>query len=197
MANVYQQDYKVTKEQRNQLNQHRSFLIWLTGLSGSGKSTIANLLEQKLYEQSIHTYTLDGDNIRLGINKNLGFSIEDRTENIRRIGEVGKLFVDAGIVTIAAFVSPIKKDRENLRKLLGKDNFVEIHLSTPIEACEERDVKGLYAKARAGEIKDFTGISSPYEVSDNPDLTIDTSVTNLEDSVESILSLIKDRLTLK
>jgi adenylylsulfate kinase len=155
--NIIPHNYQVDKIDRNKLNGHQSFLIWFTGLSGSGKSTIANALESKLFEKNIRTYSLDGDNIREGINKDLTFSPEDRTENIRRIAEVANLFIDAGIVVLAAFVSPYKKDRKNIQKIVGRQNFIEVYVNTSIEACEKRDVKGLYRKARLGEIKDFTG----------------------------------------
>ena len=162
--NIIPHNYQVDKTDRNKLNGHQSFLIWFTGLSGSGKSTIANALESKLFEKKIKTYTLDGDNIRKGINNDLSFSPEDRTENIRRIAEISKLFVDAGIVVLAAFVSPYRKDRNAIKNIVGKNNFVEVYINTSVEECEKRDVKGLYKKARMGEIKDFTGVNAPYEV---------------------------------
>jgi adenylylsulfate kinase len=169
-------------------------MIWFTGLSGSGKSTLGNVLETELHRQHIHTFLLDGDNIRLGLNKDLSFNEEDRSENLRRIGEVGKLMVDAGLVTIAAFVSPYEKDREMVKNILGKENFVEIFVSTPLEECIRRDVKGLYKKALNGEIKDFTGISSPYEAPKNPDLVIDTSSKSLENCLQEVITLVSARL---
>ena len=175
---------------------HNSFLVFFTGLSGSGKSTLCNALEQLLHQKGIKTYVLDGDNIRLGINKNLGFSPEDRTENIRRIGEISNLFIDAGIVVLAAFVAPYKKDRENIRSLVGTEHFVEVFVNTPLEICEARDVKGLYAKARKGEIKNMTGISAPYEAPDAPDVEIDGE-TAVETGVDKIYKSIQHKLEIE
>lgn len=171
------------------LNQH-SVMIWFTGLSGSGKSTLAIALERELQKRGLLCRILDGDNIRSGINRNLGFSNEDRVENIRRIAEIGKLFIDTGIITIAAFISPNRETREMASDIIGKENFLEIFVDTPMEECERRDVKGLYAKARKGEIKDFTGISAPYETPEKPDITIDTSKLSIEESVNRLLELI-------
>ena len=193
---IVQHIYSVTKEQRNLLNAHDSFLIWFTGLSGSGKSTIANALEQELHKRNIRTYSLDGDNTRKGINKDLSFSPEDRTENIRRIAEVANLLIEAGVVVLAAFVSPYRIDRENIKSIVGNDNFVEIYVNTPIEECERRDVKGLYKKARAGEITNFTGINAPYEPPLYPDIEIDTESSTIEDSVNIILNVIEKKLKL-
>lgn len=195
--NTVKQDYKINKADREKLHDHRSFLLWFTGLSGSGKSTIANALEVQLHEKGISTYTLDGDNIRQGINKDLGFSHEDRTENIRRIAEFAHLMVDAGVVTLAAFVSPYIKDREAIRTIVGKDHFIEIYINTSLEECERRDVKGLYKKARAGEIKNMTGISAPYEVPINPDLEIITDHQSIDASVQQILEFIHQKLNYK
>ena len=192
--NIILHSYQINKKDRNKLNRHRSFLIWFTGLSGSGKSTIANALEAKLFEKNISTYALDGDNIRKGINKDLTFSAEDRTENIRRIAEISNLFVDAGIVVLAAFVSPYKKDREDIKKIVGLDNFIEIYINTPIEECERRDVKGLYRKARLGEIKDFTGVNAPYEAPDSPDIEINTEQLSVKQSVSKIMKVINQKL---
>ena len=178
------------------LHQH-GLMIWFTGLSGSGKSTIAIALERELQQRGLLCRILDGDNIRSGINNNLGFSEADRVENIRRIAEVAKLFVDTGIVTIAAFISPSNDIREMAADIIGKDDFVEVYVSTPIEECERRDVKGLYAKARRGEIKNFTGISAPFEAPEHPSLTLDTSVLSLEDSVHRLLELILPRIQKK
>ncbi|MBM4053973.1 MAG: adenylyl-sulfate kinase [Planctomycetes bacterium] len=183
---------KITRAHRIELMKQKGVTIWLTGLSGSGKSTIAVELEHALIENKHQAYILDGDNIRHGLNKNLGFSPEDRAENIRRIGEVAKLFTDANIITITAFISPYKEDRNNARKLQNKGEFVEIYVKCPISVCEKRDVKGLYKKARAGEIKEFTGISAPYEEPDNPELTIDTSVLSVEESTRTILKYLEE-----
>lgn len=189
--------YQINREDRISSNNHNSFLIWFTGLSGSGKSTIANLVEKSLFEMGVHTYTLDGDNIRKGINNDLSFSPEDRTENIRRIAEVSNLFIDAGLVVLAAFVSPYKKDRENIRTIVKDVNFVEIYINTSVEECERRDVKGLYKKARAGEIKNMTGISAPYEAPESPDVEIRTEEESIEESVQRILDFITPKLDLK
>lgn len=192
--NTIRQDYKITKADREKLNNHRSFLIWFTGLSGSGKSTLANLVEVELHKKGISTFSLDGDNIRQGINKDLSFAPEDRTENIRRIAEIGHLMINAGVITLAAFVSPYIKDRENIKSIVGADNFIEIYVNTSLEECEKRDVKGLYKKARAGEIKNMTGISAPYEAPENPDLEIITDNQSVEDSAQTILNFIIQKL---
>lgn len=194
MKNITRHKYEVSKADRNKSNKHHSFVIWFTGLSGSGKSTIANHLEKKLFEQGISTYTLDGDNIRSGLNKGLSFSEEDRSENNRRIAEVAKLFVDAGLITIAAFISPLKKDRAIAKEIIGRENFVEIYVNTPLEICEDRDVKGLYRKARKGEIKNFTGISSPYEAPEKADIEILTEKEDVEVSVNRILDFLKGKI---
>ena len=172
--NIIPHSYQISVEDRRKLNNHNSFLLWFTGLSGSGKSTIANVVEQKLHALGIKTYTLDGDNIRSGINKDLTFAPEDRTENIRRIAEIANLMIDAGTVVLAAFVSPYKKDRENIKNIVKDVNFVEVYINTSLEECENRDVKGLYKKARLGEIKNMTGISAPYEAPENTDIEIFT-----------------------
>ncbi len=192
--NIIRHEYQIGRDDRRKANRHNSFLIWFTGLSGSGKSTLANALEYKLHEEGIKTYALDGDNIRKGINKDLSFSPEDRTENIRRIAEIAGLFVDAGIVVLAAFVSPYKKDRKNIEEIVGKDNFVEIFINTSLEECERRDVKGLYKKARSGIIKDFTGINAPYEAPDHPDVEVVTDHLTIDESVEMIFDKIKEKL---
>lgn len=191
--NLVKYQYKVTRAQRRTLTGHGSFLILFTGLSGSGKSTIANALENCLFEQKLHTYVLDGDNVRRGINQNLGFSPEDRSENNRRIGEISKLFIDAGCIVLAAFVSPYKKDRLHMKQTVGADNFLEVFVNTSIEECERRDTKGLYKKARAGEIKNMTGISAPYEIPKNPDIEITTNIS-IEESVALIMEHIKHKL---
>ncbi|MEH0158149.1 adenylyl-sulfate kinase [Limibacter armeniacum] len=187
-------DYKVRKEDRNKQIGHRSFVIWFTGLSGSGKSTIANALEAKLHENGVHTYILDGDNVRSGLNKDLDFSDESREENIRRIGEVANLFVDAGVVTLSAFVSPFAKDRQKVRDIVEADNFVEVFVNCPLEVCEQRDVKGLYKKARAGEISNFTGISSPFEAPENPDVEILSDQYTVEEAIEQLWTAISKKL---
>lgn len=194
MSNIIPHHYKISKKNRVTLNRHKPFLIWLTGLSGSGKSTIANALETRLFENKIRTYTLDGDNIRERINKDLTFSPEDRTENIRRIAEIAHLFIDAGVVVLGAFVSPYRKDRENIKKIVGDDNFIEVYVNTSIEKCEERDVKGLYKKARQGIIKDFTGISAPYEAPESPDIEIRTEQLTIEESVDKIVKSLTKKL---
>lgn len=184
---------KITKEDRVRLINQKGATIWLTGLSGSGKSTIAVELEHALIENRHLAYILDGDNIRHGLNRNLGFSPEDRTENIRRIGEVAKLFTDANIITIAAFISPYREDRAGVRKLLKEGEFIEIYVKCSVAVCEERDTKGLYKKARAGEVKDFTGISAPYEEPLNPELTIDSSKLSVEESTRTVLSYLEEK----
>ncbi len=194
--NIIRHTYQVSVANRRKANKHNSFLIWFTGLSGSGKSTIANLVEQVLHKRGIKTYTLDGDNIRNGINNDLSFSPQDRTENIRRIAEIANLMIDAGLVVLAAFVSPYKKDRENIKKTVKDVNFVEIYINTSVKECERRDVKGLYKKARAGEIKNMTGVSAPYETPENPDIEIKTEEESIEDSVTKIIDFITPKLKL-
>ena len=195
-VNIIPQDYRVTKADRRQLNQHGSCIVWFTGLSGSGKSTLANGVEQKLFEKGIRTYVLDGDNIRYGLNNNVDFSNEGRKENIRRIGEVAKLFVDAGIVVLTAFISPFREDRDRVRSLVRQEEFVEVFVDCPLEICEQRDVKGLYKKARAGEIPDFTGISSPFEAPLNPELTIQTGKITVAEAVDQITSFILSKISI-
>lgn len=179
-------EHEITKEDRRSLNNHGSLILWFTGLPSSGKSTIANELEKKLITLGTRTYILDGDNVRMGLCKDLGFSEEDRGENIRRIGEVSKLFVDAGCIVLSAFVSPYIKDRDAVRELAEEGEFVEVFVDAPLEVCEERDVKGLYKKAREGIIKGFTGIDDPYEAPLNPEITIDTSKLSLDEGVNVI-----------
>lgn len=195
--NIIPHSYQIAVKDRKNLNQHNSFLLWFTGLSGSGKSTIANVVEQELHKKGVKTYTLDGDNIRKGINKDLTFAPEDRTENIRRIAEISALMIDAGIVVLAAFVSPYKKDRLNIKNVVKDVNFVEIFINTSVEECERRDVKGLYKKARAGEIKNMTGISSPYEEPDNPAIEIKTEERTVEEAVAEIMQYIAPILKTK
>ncbi len=197
MNNIYPITTKVSKDQRNkQLNQQPN-LIWFTGLSGSGKSTLAVQLEAQLFERGFKTYLLDGDNIRSGLNKDLSFTDEGRVENIRRIGEVSKLMLDAGVVVLSAFISPFNTDREQVKKIVGAENYTEVFVDTPIEVCEQRDVKGLYKKARAGEIKNFTGIDSPYEKPTNPDVIVPTAQLSVEDSLDLLLKSILPRITYK
>ena len=179
----------LSREDKEQLLHQRGVMIWMTGLSGSGKSTVAIGVERELHKRGILCRILDGDNIRAGINSNLGFSAEDRRENIRRIAEIGKLFVDTGIVTIACFVSPTTELREMARQIIGEKDFREVYIATPIEECERRDVKGLYARARRGEVKDFTGISAPFEAPTHPDLSLDTSQMTLKQEVEAVVEL--------
>ncbi|MEX2949138.1 adenylyl-sulfate kinase [Staphylococcus warneri] len=183
---------EVTKAQRQTRNGHQSVLIWFTGLSGSGKSTVSVALEKALFEDGKQTYRLDGDNVRHGLNKNLGFSPEDRQENIRRIGEVGKLMVDSGAITVTAFISPYKQDRNNVRQLFEEQEFIEVYTQCSIETCEQRDPKGLYKKARTGEIPEFTGISAPYEPPENPEIIINTEENSVEASVNQILNYLKE-----
>ena len=192
--NIIPHNFSITQRQRSDLKKHEPLLVWFTGLSGSGKSTIANDLEKKLISQNIHTYLLDGDNVRKGLNNNLSFSPEDRSENIRRIAEVSNLMINAGLVVLASFVSPYREDRENVKRIVGYDNFVEVFVNTPIEECERRDVKGLYAKARAGEIQNFTGVNAPYEAPMVPDIEIDTTKVSVEEAVAIILKAIKKKL---
>mgnify|MGYP001319615664 CR=1 FL=1 len=194
MKNIFKQDYKISRKDREVLHKHKSSLIWFTGLSGSGKSTLANLLEQELHILKISTFVLDGDNIRHSLNKDLTFSSTDRSENIRRIGEVAKIMLDAGVLTIAAFVSPYKKDREMVKNIVGSENFIEIYVNASLAECEKRDTKGLYKKARSGEIKNMTGISSTYEEPENPTLEIDTNKKTIDESMKKIKKCIMEKL---
>lgn len=190
-------DRMLGRADKEELLKQHGLMIWFTGLSGSGKSTIAIALERELQQRGLLCRILDGDNIRSGINNNLGFSAEDRVENIRRIAEVGKLFVDTGIITLAAFISPNNEIREMAAGIIGKEDFLEIYVSTPLEECERRDVKGLYAKARRGEIKNFTGISAPFEAPTHPALSLDTSKLSLKESVDQLLDLILPKVIKK
>lgn len=192
-TNIVWHQHDVDKARRAEAKKQKPCVLWLTGLSGSGKSTIANLLEKKLAEHGKHTYLLDGDNVRHGLCGDLTFSDKDRVENIRRIGEVSKLFVDAGIIVLTAFISPFKTERDFCRRLIGDGEFVEIFVDTPIEECEKRDPKGLYQKARQGDIKDFTGIDSPYEAPENAEITLAFSGQTAEQSAEQLFDLLKQK----
>ena len=190
-SNIIYHQATVTQQRRNKLNNHKSVVLWFTGLSGSGKSTLAHALEEKLFNMDYRTFVLDGDNVRHGLNSNLDFSVDDRTENIRRISEVSKLMLEAGLIVMTAFISPFKKDRNEARSLISHDNFIEIYCKASLETCEKRDVKGLYKKAREGKIKNYTGIDSPYEAPENPQLTIDTDKETLNESVSKILNYLE------
>jgi adenylylsulfate kinase len=187
----------VGKKDRQKLNGHRSFILWFTGLSGAGKSTIAYRVEEELYKRGIRTYVLDGDNIRIGLNKDLGFSKKDREENIRRVGEVAKLFVDAGIVVLTAFISPYKKDRHFVRNLVGEKEFIEVYVKCPIEICEKRDPKGLYKKAKDGIIKQFTGVDDQYEEPENPEIILETDKMSIDECIKKILDYLDENELLK
>ncbi len=195
-TNITWHEGEVTKKDRERFLHQKGIVIWFTGLSGSGKSTLARSLEKRLLQKGKLSFVLDGDNIRHGLNKNLGFSPEDREENIRRIGEVAKLFSDSGIITMTAFISPYRNDRDKARKLLREGEFVEVFLKVPLETAEERDPKGLYKKARAGEIQEFTGISAPYEEPLNPEITIDTSKKNVKESTDIIYNYLKETVVI-
>lgn len=192
-TNIVWHHSTVTREARAHQRGHRSAILWFTGLSGAGKSTLANAVNSALFEQGLACYVLDGDNIRHGLCNDLGFSDADREENIRRIGEVAKLFLDAGVVVLTAFVSPFKADRDKVRALVPGSDFIEIFCDAGLAVCEQRDTKGLYAKARAGEIKEFTGISSPYEAPENPELRVETGARSLDDCVSAVLGLLEAR----
>jgi adenylylsulfate kinase len=190
-SNVIYHQATVTRQRRSKLNEHRSVVLWFTGLSGSGKSTLAHALEEKLFQKGCRTFVLDGDNVRHGLNSNLDFSESDRTENIRRISEVSKLMLESGLIVMTAFISPFNKDRNEAKRLISNDDFIEIYCKASLETCEARDVKGLYKKARAGKIKNYTGIDSPYEVPENPDLIIDTDNETLDNAVFKILNFLE------
>lgn len=194
MNHIYPIKTKVSKEQREQLMNQHAVLIWFTGLSGSGKSTLAVQLEAQLSDLGFKTYLLDGDNIRAGLNKDLTFTDEGRVENIRRIGEVSKLLLDAGVVVLSAFISPFQADRHQVREIVGEKNYVEVFVDAPLEVCEQRDVKGLYKKARAGEVKNFTGIDSPYEAPANADLVIPTGELSVEESIAKLMNFVLPKI---
>jgi adenylylsulfate kinase len=191
---IHQQSFYLNRELFNEAYKHKAKVVWFTGLSGSGKSTLANEVSKLLFEHTIKVFTLDGDNTRLGLNKDLGFSLTDRKENIRRVAEVAKLFVDSGTVVLASFISPIEEERSMAKQIIGKENFIEVFVDCSLEQCEKRDVKGLYAKARAGEIKNFTGIDSPYEKPSNPDITVNTAEQLISECSQIIFNMIKSQI---
>ncbi|WP_406629411.1 adenylyl-sulfate kinase [Ornithobacterium rhinotracheale] len=192
--NIVQQNYKITRAEREKLNHQKGKVFWFSGLSGSGKSSLANLLEVELHQKGFKTYVLDGDNIRFGLNKDLGFSAEDRKENLRRIGEVAKLFVDAGVIVLAAFITPYEAERESLRQIVGENDFVHIFVDCPVEVCAQRDVKGLYEKAKKGEIKNFTGVSAPFEIPAQNDLIIKTDTETPAESLKKLVHLAFEKI---
>ena len=196
-TNIIYHAASVTRERRNQLNNHKSVVIWFTGLSGSGKSTLAHSVEEILFSKGCRTFVLDGDNVRHGLTSNLGFSNEDRKENIRRIGEVTKLMMDAGLIILTAFISPFREDRIAVRNLISDGDFIEVYCKASLETCEARDLKGLYKRARLGEIKNYTGINSPYEIPDDPELIIDIDQEVLEESVAKIVSFLQKKLIVR
>lgn len=195
--NIIYQNFKIDASKRQNLLKQRPLLVWFTGLSGSGKSTLSNLLEVELYESGFKTYALDGDNIRHGLCNDLAFTEQDRVENIRRVGEVAKLFLDSGIIVLSSFVSPFENDRESVKNLVGIENFIEVFVDCPIEVCEERDVKGLYKKAREGKIKNFTGISSPFEEPQNANVVIKSAEEDLKDSLNKLLSIVEPKISIR
>lgn len=192
-SNIIWHQATVTRARREKINKHRSICLWFTGLSGAGKSTLAHAIEERFHQRGCRTYVFDGDNVRHGLCSDLGFSQKDRAENIRRIGEMAKLFVDAGVIVLTAFITPFRADRQRVRALLGEGDFIEIYCRCPIEVCEQRDVKGHYRRARAGEIREFTGISSPYEVPENAELVIDTGTAPLERCIDTVMHLLSER----
>ena len=192
-SNITYHQVTVTQQRRNKLNNHKSFVLWFTGLSGAGKSTLAHALEEKLFQMDCRTFVLDGDNIRHGLNSNLEFSEADRAENIRRISEVSKLMLESGLIVMTAFISPFNKDRNDARKLISDNDFIEIYCKASLQVCEKRDVKGLYKRARAGEIKNYTGIDSPYEAPQNPELIIDTDQKTIEESISIIIKFLESK----
>ncbi|MBE7639243.1 adenylyl-sulfate kinase [Salegentibacter sp. BLCTC] len=197
MENIRTFNFSVGKEQRNNLNNHASFVVWFTGLSGSGKSSLANRLEKLLYEQQIRSFVLDGDSLRKGVNKSLGFSAEDREENLRVAAEVAKILVASGSLVLASFIAPTQRNRDLIKEIIGEQDYIEVFVNTSLEECERRDVKGLYKKARAGEIKNFTGIDAPYENPVNPDIEINTEKESLEEATHRIFKLLQKKLEIK
>ena len=195
--NVVWHHATVTRERREALNGHRSFVLWFTGLSGSGKSTLAHAVEERLHQRGCRTFVFDGDNVRHGLCADLGFGDEDRKENIRRIGEMTKLFVEAGVIAMTAFISPFRSERQKVRSLFKEGDFIEVYCDCSLETCEARDVKGLYAKARAGLIPNYTGISSPYEPPENPEIRVHTDTESLEESVDKVLAYLEERRLLE
>ncbi|MEW6600606.1 MAG: adenylyl-sulfate kinase [Nitrospirota bacterium] len=192
--NVIWHHASVTRDRRESLNNHRSVILWLTGLSGAGKSTIAHSVEERLHQMGCRTFVFDGDNVRHGLNRNLGFSREDRKENIRRIGEMCRLFIEAGVIAVSAFISPFEEYREIVRRMVKNGDFIEIYCSCSLDVCIKRDVKGMYAKAKRGEIREFTGISSPYEVPDNSEMVLDTENSSIEECVNRVIEYLKGKL---
>lgn len=193
MSNIVWQQHQINGLDREKQKQQQAVVLWFTGLSGAGKSTVAGALEQALVARGAHTYLLDGDNVRHGLCADLGFSEADRTENLRRVGAVAGLMVDAGLIVLSAFISPLKSQRDSIRQALPEGKFIEVYVATSLEECEKRDVKGLYQKARRGEIKNFTGISDPYEAPEQPDIKLDTGLLSLEQSVQQLLFLLEQR----
>jgi len=192
-SNIVWHQPSVTREKREQLNGHESFILWFTGLSGAGKSTLAHCVEELLFKRGCRTYVFDGDNVRHGLCSDLAFSIEDRRENIRRIGEMSKLFIDAGVIALTAFISPFRRDRQMVRSLVGEGDFIEVYCNASVEVCENRDVKGLYKRARLGEIPDFTGISSPYEEPENPEITVHSGADSLDTCAQIVLRYLEKK----
>ncbi|MBR9801824.1 adenylyl-sulfate kinase [bacterium] len=192
-TNVTWHEHTVSKPERQKLMGHKSAVLWFTGLSGAGKSTVANTVDHLLHQKGIHTFVLDGDNVRMGLNNNLGFSAEDRAENIRRIGEVAKLFANSGIFVLTAFISPYRADRDQVRSILEDGEFIEVLVDASLETCEARDPKGLYKKARAGEIKGFTGIDDPYEAPENPEITLDGDTKSIDELAEEVVQYLSDK----
>ncbi|OGS95965.1 MAG: adenylyl-sulfate kinase [Gallionellales bacterium RIFCSPLOWO2_02_FULL_57_47] len=192
-SNVVWHHATVTRGRREAMNGHRSAMLWFTGLSGAGKSSLAHAVEEQLYQMGCRTFVFDGDNVRHGLCSDLGFSAKDRVENIRRVGEMGKLFLEAGVIALTAFISPFRSDREKVRSLVPHGEFLEIYCRCPLKVCEERDVKGLYKRARAGEIKDFTGISSPYEDPEDPELVVETGSLSLDESAAQVIAMLRER----